>query len=191
MSHTELEEVKSQITKLLEQGFICPSASSWGSLVLIVSTKDGGPRFCINYRALNHLTVKNSYPFPRIDCLLDQVGAVHFFSVIDLRSGYHQMNIASEAIPKTDFRTRYGHFGFFVVPLGLTNACAAFMSRVNNMFHENSDKFKIAYLDDILIYSQIWDEHVSYIDLVLKRLQRTSSMLNSQNMDLELEKLSI
>ena len=109
MSHTELEEDKSQLTKLRDQGFIRPSTSSRGSPVLFVSKKDGGLRFCIDHRALNHLTVKNSYPLPQIDSLLDQVGDAQYFSAIDLRSGYHQMRIASEDIPKTEFRTNYGH----------------------------------------------------------------------------------
>ena len=171
MSHSELEEVKSQITKLLKQGFIRPSTSPWGSPVLFVSKKDGGLRFCVDYRALNRLTVRNSYPLPRIDGLLDQVGIAQYFSVIDLRSGYHQMRIAEHDVPKTAFRTRYGQFEFLVVPFGLTNAPASFMSIVNNIFHDYSDKFVMAYLDDILIYSTTWEEHIKHIELVLSRLR--------------------
>ena len=171
MSQTELEEVKSQIAKLLHQEYIRPSTSTQGSTVLFVSNKDGGLRFCIDYRVLNHLTVKNSYPLPRIHGLLDHVESDQYFSVIDLRSGYHLMLIASEDIPKTAFRTCYGHFEFFIVPFGLTNAPAAFMSIANNMFHGYSDKFVMAYFDDILIYSQSWEECINHIDLALKRLR--------------------
>ena len=171
MSHFELVEVKTQITKLLEQGFIRPSTSPWGSPVLFVSKKDGGLRFCVDYRALNRLTVKNSYPLPRIDGLLDQVGTAQYFSVIDLRSGYHQMRIAEDDVPKTAFRTRYGHFEFLVVPFGLTNAPASFMSIVNKIFHDYSDRFVMAYLDDILIYSISWKEHMKHLELVLSRLR--------------------
>ena len=105
--------------------------------------------FCINYRALNHVTVRNCYSLPRIDGLLDQVEASKYFSVIVLRSGYQQTRRDSEDTPKPTFRTCYGHFEFLAVPFSLTKAPAAFMSIVNNVLHENSDKFMMAYLDDI------------------------------------------
>ena len=122
LSHTELEKVKSQVAKLLEQGFIRPSTSPWGSPVLSVNKEDGGLRFCFNYKVLNYLSVKKGYPYPRIDGLLDQVGAAQFSSVIGLCSGYQQVHVASEYIHKTAFSARYGLFEFFVVSLSLTSS---------------------------------------------------------------------
>ena len=102
----------------MEKGFIRPSVSSWGAPVLFVKKKDGTMRLCIDYRKLNQVTVKNKYPLPRIDDLFDQLLGAQVFSKIDIRSGYHQLKIYKEDIPKTAFRTRYGHFEFLVMPFG-------------------------------------------------------------------------
>jgi len=134
MSPSELRETKEQVDKLLAQGFVRPSISPWESPVLFASKKDGGLRFCVDYRALNKMTVKNGYPLPRIDGIFDQLSTAKFFSVIDLRSGYHQMRIAEKDIAKTAFNTRYGHYEYTVVPFGLTNAPAAFMSLMDTIF---------------------------------------------------------
>ena len=108
MAPTEMEELKKQIEELQEKGFIRPSISPWGAPVLFVKKKDGGMRLCIDYRELNRATIKNKYPLPRIDDLFDQLSKAAVFSKIDLRSGYHQLRIKSQDIPKTAFRTRYG-----------------------------------------------------------------------------------
>ncbi|GKE14354.1 putative reverse transcriptase domain-containing protein, partial [Tanacetum coccineum] len=118
----ELEELSGQLKELQDKGFIRPSSSPWGESVLFVKKKDGSFRMCIDYRELNKLTVKNRYPLPRIDDLFDQLQGSQFFSKIDLRSGYHQLRVHEDDIPKTAFRTRYGHFEFTVMPFGLTNA---------------------------------------------------------------------
>ena len=117
--------------ELLEQGFIRPSTSPWGALVLFVKKKDGSLRLGINYRQLNKVTIKNKYPLPRIDDLFDQLQGARCFSKIDLRSGYHQLRIKRGDEPKTAFWTRYGHYKFFVMSFGLTNALAAFMDLMN------------------------------------------------------------
>ena len=171
MSLSELEETKKQVEKLVEQEFVRPSTSPWASPVLFASKKDGGLRFCVDYRAINKMTMKNSYPLPRVDGILDEIGQAQYFSVIDLRSGYHQIRIADEDIPKTAFNTRYGHYEYTVVPFGLTNAPAAFMSIMNDVFRDYINKFVCCYLDDILIYSNSWKEHVAHIELVLQRLR--------------------
>ncbi|GKF22181.1 putative reverse transcriptase domain-containing protein, partial [Tanacetum coccineum] len=120
----ELEEFSGQLKELQDKGFIRPSSSTWGAPVLFVKKKDGSFRICIDYRELNKLTVKNRYPLPRIDDLFDQLQGSQFFSKIDLRSGYHQLRVHEDDIPKTVFRTRYGYFDFTVMPFGLTNAPA-------------------------------------------------------------------
>jgi hypothetical protein len=119
MSSDELDELKKQLKKLLEQGFVRPSASPWGSLVLFMEKKDGTERMCIDYRTLNSMTIKNKYPLPRIEDLLDRLKKAKFFSKIDLRSSYHQMKIREQDIPKTAFTTRYGLYEFVVVSFGL------------------------------------------------------------------------
>ena len=172
LSTKETEELRSQLHDLLEKGFIQPSSSPWGSPILFVNKKDGGFRLCVDYRALNKVTVKNSYPLPRIDDIFDQLTGAKFFSKIDLRSGYHQIRLHKDSIPKTAFRTRYGLFEFTVLPFGLTNAPSTFMSLMNDVFHECLDKFVIIYLDDILIFSPTFEEHLHHLKTVLELLRR-------------------
>ena len=133
--------------------------------------KDGSLRLCIDYRELNKVTRKNRYPLPRIDDLFDQLRGAAVFSKIDLRSGYHQLRIKSQDIPKTAFCTRYGHYEFLVMPFGLTNAPAAFMDLMNRVFRDYLDKFVIVFIDDILVYSKDEQEHEDHLGLVLQRLR--------------------
>nr|GEX54410.1 reverse transcriptase domain-containing protein [Tanacetum cinerariifolium] len=128
----EMQELSNQLQELADEGFIRPSTSPWGASVLFVKKKDGSFRMCINYRELNKLTVKNRYPLPRIDDLFDQLQGSSVYSKIDLRSGYHQLIVSNEDIPKTAFRTRYEHYEFQVIPFGLTNAPAVFMDLMNH-----------------------------------------------------------
>nr|GFC00830.1 putative reverse transcriptase domain-containing protein [Tanacetum cinerariifolium] len=131
LAPTEMQELANQLKELQDKGFIRPSSSPWGAPVLFVKKKDGSFRMCIDYRELNKPTIKNRYPLPRIDDLFDQLQGSRYFSKIDLRSGYHQLRVREEDIPKTAFRTRYGHFEFTVMPFGLTNAPAVFMDLMN------------------------------------------------------------
>ncbi|MGN6618758.1 MAG: reverse transcriptase family protein, partial [Ilyomonas sp.] len=153
MSPAELNELKKQLNELTSKGFIQPSKSPFGAPVLFVKKKDGSTRMCIDYRALNKITKKNSYPLPRVDELLDRLNGAKYFSKIDLRSGYHQVRIADEDVEKTAFRTRYSHYEFLVLPFGLTNAPATFMHLMQEVFRAYLDEFVIVFLDDILIYS--------------------------------------
>ncbi|GKC22045.1 putative reverse transcriptase domain-containing protein, partial [Tanacetum coccineum] len=170
MAPVELKELKDQLQELLERGFIRLSVSPWGVLVLFMKKKDGSMRLCIDYRELNHITVRNKYPLPRIDDLFDQLQGAKFFSKIDLRSGYHQLRVKEQDISKTAFRTRYGHYEFLVMPFGLTNAPTVFMDLMNRIFHEYLDKFVIVFIDDILVYSKTREEHEDHLRIVLEIL---------------------
>ncbi|GJV54107.1 putative reverse transcriptase domain-containing protein [Tanacetum coccineum] len=172
LAPSELEELSGQLKELQDKGFIQPSSSPWGAPILFVKKKDGSFRMCIDYRELNKLTVKNRYPLPRIDDLFDQLQGSQFFSKIDLRSGYHQLRVHEDDIPKTAFRTRYGHFEFTVMPFGLTNAPAVFMDLMNRVCRPYLDKFVIVFIDDILIYSKTREEHVEHLRLVLELLKK-------------------
>ncbi|KAL0534799.1 hypothetical protein IC582_029093 [Cucumis melo] len=171
MAPAELKELKVQLQELLDKGFIRPSVSPWGAPVLFVKKKDGWMRLCIDYRELNKVTVKNRYPLPRIDDLFDQLQGATVFSKIDLRSGYHQLRIKDEDVPKTAFRSRYGHYEFIVMSFGLTNAPAVFMDLMNRVFREFLDTFVIVFIDDILIYSKTEAEHEEHLRMVLQTLR--------------------
>ncbi|GKC68282.1 putative nucleotidyltransferase, ribonuclease H [Tanacetum coccineum] len=172
LAPSEMQELSGQLQELQDKGFIRPSHSPWGAPVLFVKKKDGSLRMCIDYRELNKLTVKNRYPLPRIDDLFDQLQGSRFFSKIDLRSGYHQLRVHEDDIPKTAFRTRYGHFEFTVMPFGLTNAPAVFMDLMNRVCKLYLDKFVIVFIDDILIYSKTKEDHEVHLGLVLELLRK-------------------
>jgi hypothetical protein len=171
VSRPELVELKKQIDELSEKGYIRPSTSPWAALVLFVEKKDGTKRMCIDYRALNEVTIKNKYPLPRIEDLFDQLRGASVFSKIDLRSGYHQLRIRPSDIPKTTFITKYGLYEFTVMSFGLTNAPAFFMNLMNSVFMDYLDKFVVVFIDDILIYSQSEEEHADHLRMVLQRLR--------------------
>ncbi|GJZ55850.1 putative reverse transcriptase domain-containing protein [Tanacetum coccineum] len=169
---SEMKELSEQLKELSDKGFIRPSSSPWGAPVLFVKKKDGSFRMCIDYRELNKLTVKNRYPLPRIDDLFDQLQGSSVYSKIDLRSGYHQLRVREEDIPKTAFRTRYGHYEFQVMPFGLTNAPAVFMDLMNRVCKPYLDKFVIVFIDDILIYSKNKKEHKEHLKQILELLKK-------------------
>ncbi|GJY25548.1 putative reverse transcriptase domain-containing protein [Tanacetum coccineum] len=172
LAPSEMKELSEQLKELSDKGFIRPSSSPWGAPVLFVKKKDGSFRMCIDYRDLNKLTVKNRYPLPRIDDLFDQLQGSSVYLKIDLRSGYHQLRVREEDIPKTAFRTRYGHYEFQVMPFGLTNAPAVFMDLMNRVCKPYLDKFVIVFIDDILIYSKNKKEHEQHLKLILELLKK-------------------
>ncbi|GJP74954.1 hypothetical protein CLOP_g5462 [Closterium sp. NIES-67] len=172
LSQPELEELQQQLDYLLTKGFIRPSTSPYAAPILFTPKKDGGFRMCIDYRALNRITIKSRYPIPRADDLLDQLCGAKFFSKIDLRGGYHQIRVAAEDCHKTAFRTRYGSYECLVMPFGLTNAPSTFQMTMNGVFRELLDKCVIIYLDNILIYSRSREQHLQDLDAVFTLLHK-------------------
>ncbi|GBG62341.1 hypothetical protein CBR_g30295 [Chara braunii] len=180
MSPRELEELRKQLDELLEKGWIRPSSSPSGAPVLFVPKKEGELRIGIDYRGLNAITVKNAEPLPRIDDLLDRVQGCRYFSKIDLRSGYHQIEVHPDDQYKTAFRTRYGHYEFIVMLFGLTNAPATFQRCMNDMFRPWLDKFVVVYLDDILVFSKTLQEHQGHLRQVLEKLREANFKINAK-----------
>jgi len=167
MAQAELVELKKQIEELMEKQFIRPNTSPWGAPVLLVKKKDGSSRLCVDYRQLNKMTIKNKYPLPRIDKLMDQLHGSSVFSKIDLRSGYQQILVKADDVQKTAFRSRYGHYEYMVMSFGVTNAPAVFMDYTNRIFRPFLDKFVVVFINDILIYSRTQEEHAEHLRLVL------------------------
>ncbi|KAJ7957087.1 Retrotransposon protein, putative, Ty3-gypsy subclass, partial [Quillaja saponaria] len=171
MAPPELAELRKQLNELLESGFIRPSKALFGAPVLFQKKQDGSLRMCVDYRALNKVTLQNSYPIPLIADLFDQLSGAKYFTKLDLRSGYYQVRIAEGDEPKTTCVTRYGAFEFLVMPFGLTNAPATFCTLMNQVFRGYLDKFVVVYLDDIVIYSSTLEDHKQHLQLVFNRLR--------------------
>ena len=170
MAPVELQKLRVQLQELLDKGFIRPSTSPWGAPVLFATKKDKTLRLCIDYKQLNKVTIKNWYPLPRIDDLFDQLRGARIYSKIDLRTGYHQLRVWDTDIPKTAFKTRYGHYEFTVMPFGLTNAPAAFMDLMHRVFQPYLDQIVVVFVEDILIYSHSEWEHEYHLRIVLQLL---------------------
>ncbi|WVZ97857.1 hypothetical protein U9M48_043366, partial [Paspalum notatum var. saurae] len=171
MAPNVLKELKVQLQEQLDKGFICLSSSHGGCPSLFVEKDKGGKRLCVDYRPLNEVTVKNKYPLPHIDILFDQLAGAKVFSKIDLRSGYYQIKIREEDIPKTAFSTRYGLYEYLFMSFGLTNAPAFFMYMMNSVFMNELDMFVVVFIDDILVYSKSEMEHEEHLRTVLNRLR--------------------
>jgi hypothetical protein len=171
MAIAELAKLKEHVKELLEKGFIHPSSSPWGAPVISVPKKDGTQRLCVDCHALNEVTFKNKYPLPRIDDLFDQLHGACVFSMIDLRSRYHQLKIRECDIPKTAFVSRYGLYEYTVMSLGLTNASIYFMYLMNKVFMEYLDKFVVVFINDVLVYSRSEEEHEEHLRLALQKLR--------------------
>jgi len=145
---------------------------------------------CIDYRKLNRVTIKNKYPLLRIDDMFDQLKGAFVFSKIDLLSGYHQLRVREEDVPKTAIRTRYGYYEFLVMPFGLTNAPSMFMDLINRVFHEYLDSFVVVFIDNILVYSADFAKHEGHLKIVLKKLGEKRLFAKFKKCEFWLEEVS-
>ncbi|GBG67861.1 hypothetical protein CBR_g981 [Chara braunii] len=178
MSEEKISVLRAQLDDLLEESWIRPSSSPYGTPVLFVQKKNKDLQLCIDYRKLNAQTVKNVGPLPRINDLLERLGSAKFFSKFDLKLEYHQLEIRQKDRYKTTFKTRYGHFEWLVMSFGLTNAPTTFQAAMTTAFRHMLDKFILIYLNDILVYSRSLDEHVEHLRTVLDQLQQAEYKAN-------------
>ncbi|KAG8490493.1 hypothetical protein CXB51_015785 [Gossypium anomalum] len=171
MAPLELKKLKAQLQDLSNERFIRPSVSLWGVLILFVKKKYGTLRLCINYLQLNKVIVKNTYPLSRIEDLFDQLSKATIFSNIDLQSGYYQVNVRGDDVPKTAFHLRRGHYEFLVMPFGLMNASTVFINLMIRVFQPYFDQFVVVFIDDILVYSKNVADHEEPWRIVLRTLR--------------------
>jgi hypothetical protein len=165
------------VQELLNAGIIHPSTSMYSSPMVMVLKKEGSWRMCPEFRALNKHSIKDKFPIPVIDDLLDELSGAHFFTKFDLCSGYHQICMKEEDIPKTSFRTHEGHYEFLVILFGLCNALSTFQSLMNHVFHPFLHHFVLVFFDYILIYRKNWTDHLGHVDRVLHILSHHQRFL--------------
>ena len=176
----EDEFIENEIKEMLEQDLIQPSKSPWSFPVVVVKKKNGKNRFCVNYKPLNDITKKDSYPLPRIDEILDGLQNAQWFTTLDLASGYWQIKVRPEDQEKTAFTTKFGIYEFKVMPFGLCNAPATFQRTMDYVLGDIKGKFVMVYLDDVIIYSKTFEDHMIHLKEVLKRIEDAQLRLKAE-----------
>ena len=162
---------------MLKTGIIQVSYSPWSSLVVIVTKKEGDPRFCVDYRKLNNITITDAHPIPRIDELLERYRTGKWFTNLDLASGYWQIEMELQDKPKMAFTYHLRLYEFNVIPFGLKNAFPTFQRLMNEILREYLDEFVIVYIDDLLIYSKSYEEHIEHIRKIFEKLREVNLMV--------------
>ena len=180
-AHYQKNEIKKQVQDMLQSGLVRPSASPFSLPVLLVKKKDVNWRFCTDYRALNAVTVKDRFPIPIVDDMLDELYGASYFTKLDLRAGYHQVRVKPCDIHKTAFRTHNGHYEYLVMPFGLCNAPSTFQAIMNSIFRHHLRKFILVFFDDILIYSPDWDQHLVHVRQTFEILRQHRFFLKASN----------
>jgi hypothetical protein len=166
----ENEFIEKEIKEMLKQNLVQPSSSPWSFPVVIAKKKNGQLRFCVNYKPLNDVTKKDNYPLPRIDEIMDSLNEAKWFTTLDLASGYWQIKVKPEDQEKTAFITKFGTFEFKVMPFGLCNAPATFQRTMDKVLGDAKGKFVMVYLDDVIIYSKTFEEHLQHLHDVFEKI---------------------
>ncbi|MCO5548490.1 hypothetical protein L7F22_001950 [Adiantum nelumboides] len=189
VSQAQQEEIMRQVNKLVEKGMVRPNSSPFCSLVLLVQMKDGTYRMCVDYRALNRITIKNRFLVPRVEDLFDKLQGSTYFSRIDLKSGYHQIRIVDEDIAKTTFRTTFGFYEYLVMSFGLTNAPATFNRMMERIFRPHRRNFTGVFFDDVIIYSKTIEEHKEHLKVIFKALRDNKIYVNQKKSEFFLQEI--
>ncbi|MCO5603376.1 hypothetical protein L7F22_057526 [Adiantum nelumboides] len=188
VSQAQQEEIMRQVNELVEKGMVRPSSSPFCSLVLLVQKKDDTYRLCVDYRALNRITIKNQFPVPRVEDLFDKLQGSTYFSRIDLKSGYHQIRIVNEDIVKTAFRTTFGLYEYLVMLFGLTNAPATFNRMMERIFRPHRN-FIGVFFDDVIIYSKTIEEHKEHLKVIFQALRDNKLYVNQKKSNFFLQEI--